>query len=401
MTDWKIQTELLGRNTVKIIPEGGLLEKLKAADKESKPLVIKLGADPSAPDIHFGHLVVLKKLAEFQKFGHKVTFIIGDFTGMIGDPTGKNETRKRLTRETVQKNAETYAKQVFKVLDPDLTEICFNSSWFEKIDIYDFLEITSKYTIARMLERNDFSKRFQSNQPISILEFLYPLVQGYDSVAIKADIELGGTDQEFNLIVGRTIQERYGVKPQTAMIMPIIEGLDGKQKMSKSLNNYIGINDEPNDMFGKIMSIPDSILPKYISLLSNMSPEDKKSAVDSLNDSAVNPRDVKMRFGVEMVSWLHSAEEGEKAKEDFITRFVKKDIPDDLEETVIQAGRVIDIVKELLPKLSKGDIKRLIKQNGIEWNDVKVDRTDLEVSSAGILKVGKRNIFKIKIKEQQ
>ncbi|MCD6578507.1 tyrosine--tRNA ligase [bacterium] len=390
--------EVLSQNIEKVIPENGLKKKLETAKNEKRQLIIKLGADPSAPDIHFGHLVVLKKLKEFQELGHKVIFIIGDFTGMIGDPTGKNETRKRLDKETVKKNADTYAKQVFKILDKEKTQIRFNSEWFEKISIYDFLALSSKYTVARMLERNDFQKRYSGNKPISILEFLYPLVQGYDSVEIKADIELGGTDQEFNLLVGRTLQERYEQEPQIAMVMPIIEGLDGKQKMSKSLGNYIGLNDEPNDMFGKIMSIPDEILPKYIKLLSFRSPDEKDKILSQLKEGVINPRDIKMDFGEEMVSFLYNEELGKSAKSNFITQFVKKDIPNDIRTTLIDSGKAIDIIQSLDNTLSKGEIKRLIKQNAVKFNNEIIKDGFDNISENGILKIGKRKIFKLKIK---
>jgi tyrosyl-tRNA synthetase len=387
--------EFLRQNTVKIIPEDGLFKKLKIAEKEKRPLIIKLGADPSAPDIHFGHLVVLKKLRQFQDIGHKIVFIIGDFTGMIGDPAGKSETRNRLTREEVIKNGETYCDQIFKILDPKRTEIRFNSEWFKELDIYDFLDVTSKYTVARMLERDDFALRFKENKPISILEFLYPLIQGYDSVAINADIELGGTDQEFNLLVGRILQERYGKQPQIAMIMPLIEGLDGKKKMSKSLGNYIGINDLPDDMFGKTMSMPDELLPKYITLLSNKSNEKKMEILKSLEKKAANPRDIKMDFAYEMVKFLYSEETAKQARDHFIQQFVKKDIPDNIREIGIKKGNVMDIVHTIVPEFSKGEIKRLLKQGGIKFNDDKITDPNFEIEGSGILRIGKKKIFKI------
>ncbi len=391
--------EILKRNVYKIIPETGLSEKLETSVSRKKPLIVKLGADPSAPDIHFGHLVVLKKLRDFQRQGHKIVFIIGDFTAMIGDPTGKNETRPRLSRDQAAANADTYAKQIFKVLDRDRTDIRFNSEWFEKINVYQFLDITSKYTVARMLERNDFAERFKKESPISILEFLYPLVQGYDSVAIKADIELGGTDQEFNLIVGRILQERYGLEPQTALIMPIIEGLDGKQKMSKSLGNYIGINDGPKDMFGKIMSVPDEILPKYIGLLSEKEERMKSEIVDALQKGTVNPRDPKMEFAREMTEWLCGKEDAATAENDFITRFVKKGIPEDIPEISAAPDTITNIIAAFAKDMSKGEIKRLIIQNAVFFESEKVTDQGMKISASGIIRAGKRIIFRVRIEE--
>lgn len=314
------QLEILKRNVVDFISEEELLERLK----ENRPLRIKLGVDPSRPDLHLGHAVVLKKLKEFQDLGHHVILIIGDFTGMIGDPTGRNITRPMLSEKEVRKNAETYAKQAFKILDESKTEVRFNNEWLGKMKFADVVRLAGKYTVARMLERDDFSKRLSEGQPISIAEFLYPLAQAYDSVAIKADVELGGTDQLFNLLVGRKVQEEYGLKPQIVMTMPIIEGTDGKLKMSKSYDNYIAFTDEPNDMYGKVMSIPDELIVKYMRLVTDIPEEEIVRYEKLIKESKVNPRDVKMRLAREIVKFFYNENAAKEAEENFIKVFRKK-----------------------------------------------------------------------------
>ena len=315
------------RGADEILLESELQEKLK----RNVPLNIKAGFDPTAPDLHLGHTVLINKMRQFQELGHHIMFLIGDFTGLIGDPSGKSVTRPPLSPEEIQVNARSYKQQVFKILDPDLTEICFNSDWHGKRNSADMIKLASKYTVARMLERDDFSKRFKGNQPISIHEFLYPLVQGYDSVAMKADVELGGTDQKFNLLVGRELQKSEGMEPQVILTMPILEGLDGVQKMSKSLNNYIGIEDSPDDMFGKLMSVSDDLMWRYFELLS-FRPMTEIEAFKSEVQEGKNPRDVKYLLAVEIITRFHSAKAAKSAKRNFIDRFAKGAIPDEIQE---------------------------------------------------------------------
>jgi len=321
------ELEILKSNVVEIIPEDGLYEKLKKAREEGRPLRVKLGADPSAPDLHLGHAVVLRKLKQFQDLGHQVVFIIGDFTARIGDPSGRSETRKPLTPEQVKKNALTYQEQVGKILDVSKAEIRYQEEWFGKMKLEDVLVLTSKYTIARMLERDDFAQRFKEQKPIFIHEIMYPLLQAYDSVAIKADIELGGTDQKFNLIVGREIQREYGLEPQVAMLMPILEGLDGKQKMSKSLGNYIGLTEPPNQMYGKVMSIPDELIIRYFELATELPKEEIRKIEQEMREGKLNPRDAKARLAREIVKIYHGEEASLKAEEEFNRIFRNKELP--------------------------------------------------------------------------
>ncbi len=400
----KNDIELLKRGTEEIIPEDTFLKKLKESEEKNSPLTIKAGFDPTAPDIHLGHTVLLRKMKHFQDMGHQVVFLIGDFTGMIGDPSGKSETRKRLTKEEVLENAETYKKQVFKILDPEKTIIDFNSRWCSEMYFSDVLELTSRYNVARMLERDDFSNRFKTGKSISILEFMYPLVQGYDSVALKADVELGGTDQKFNLLVGRDLQREYGQEPQTIMTLPLLVGLDGVQKMSKSLNNYIGINEAPREIFGKVMSISDDLMFKYYDLVTDIPFREIDKMKQGIEDGTHHPRDVKVNLAKDICQQFYDSETAEKALEEFNQIFVKKDIPHDIPEFSIPSEEMTDgkiwIIKLLtLSGLasSNGEARRLIKGGGVSLDGEKIEDPDYELTpEEGILKVGKRRFIKIK-----
>jgi len=388
------QLKILKRNCVDLVSEEELFERLKTG----RPLRVKLGVDPSRPDLHLGHAVVLKKLKQFQDLGHQVVLIIGDFTAMIGDPSGRNTTRPMLSREEVMENAKTYAEQAFMILDKDKTEIRYNNEWLGKMTFADVVKLASKYTVARMLEREDFAKRYAEGTPISISEFLYPLAQAYDSVAIQADVELGGTDQLFNLMVGRKIQEEYGQTPQIVMTMPIIEGTDGKLKMSKSYGNYVGFTDEPKDMYGKIMSIPDELIVKYARLLTDADEDFLSKMEKEINEKTVNPRDYKMWLAREIVRQFHGEQAAKEAEEYFVTVFQKKEIPDEMPEKVVEPG-VYNVV-ELLFNLgigTKSEIKRLITQGGVYWDNNRIDNFKATVSVVGehILRVGKRVFIKI------
>lgn len=392
------QFELLKQNVAEIISEEELLNKLKKSYEEKRPLKVKLGLDPTAPDVHLGHAVVLKKMRQFQELGHEVVLIIGDFTGMIGDPTGKSETRKQLSREEIIENAKTYKEQVFKILDPDKTKIVFNSEWLNRMTFEDVLKLASKYTVARMLEREDFSKRFKEGRPIYIHEFFYPLMQGYDSVALNADVELGATEQKFNILMGRILQKEYGQEPQVAVLMPILVGIDGKQKMSKSLGNYIGVNDPPDEMYGKVMSIPDEIMIEYYKLATALEPLELEKIADGLKEGRENPRDLKMRLAREIVRLYHGSEEALRAEENFIRVFQKKDLPDEVPVFEINDDKI------WLPKLitlvgfssSNSDALRMIRQGAVKINGEKVmDAIDLELGSPFILQVGKRKFVKV------
>lgn len=388
------QIEILKRNCVDLISEEELLERLK----EGRPLRVKLGVDPSRPDLHLGHAVVLRKLKQFQDLGHHIILIIGDFTAMIGDPSGRSATRPMLSREEVIENAKSYAHQAFMILDKDKTEIRYNNEWLGAMTFADVVKLAGKYTVARMLEREDFAKRYQEGTPISVAEFLYPLAQAYDSVAIQADVELGGTDQLFNLMVGRKIQEEHGLKPQIVMTMPIIEGTDGKLKMSKSYNNYIGFTDEPKDMYGKIMSIPDELIVKYARLLTDTDEQVLTEMEKKINEKSVNPRDYKMWLAKELVKQFHGEEKAKEAEEYFVTVFQKKEIPDEMPEKQIEKGNY-NIV-DLLDKLGVGtrsEIKRLITQGGVYFDNNRIDnfKTVVEINLEHILRIGKRQFIKI------
>ncbi|ONN27766.1 tyrosine--tRNA ligase [Thermosipho affectus] len=393
------QLEILKRNVVDLISEEELVERLK----ENRPLRIKLGVDPSRPDLHLGHAVVLKKLKEFQDLGHHVILIIGDFTAMIGDPTGRNTTRPMLSAEEVRKNAETYANQAFKILDKDKTEVRFNNEWLGNMDFADVVKLAGKYTVARMLERDDFSKRLSEGQPISIAEFLYPLAQAYDSVAIEADVEIGGTDQLFNFLVGRKIQEEFGLKPQIVMTMPIIEGTDGKLKMSKSYDNYIAFTDEPNNMYGKVMSIPDELIIKYMRLVTNI-PEDEIDEYEKLMKAAkINPRDVKMRLAREIVAFFYDENIAKEAEENFVKVFRKKELPDEMPEIEIKEGEynIVDLMILVEATSSRSEAKRIVNQGGVKFdgNKVKSFKDFVTVEKEHVLKVGKRKFFRLVVKD--
>jgi tyrosyl-tRNA synthetase len=389
---------IIKRGTDEILTESDLKKKLESG----KQLTVKAGFDPTAPDLHFGHTVLLNKLRHFQDLGHKVIFLIGDFTGQIGDPSGKNKTRPTLTSEELVSNAKTYEKQVFKILKKELTEVKFNSEWCNKLGADGLIKLASKYNVARMLERDDFNKRYNANQSIAVHEFLYPLVQGYDSVALEADVECGGTDQKFNLLVGRELQRAYDQEPQVVLTVPILEGLDGTNKMSKSLNNYIAIDEEPNDMFGKIMSISDDLMWRWFELLSFI-PEKEIEVLKKQMEEGANPRDIKFLLAEELVDRFHSDGQGSKCKEAFLQRFQKGQIPEDISSLTVE----IDGDSIPLPNLLKNsemvsstsEAMRLIKQGGVKIDSVKVEDPKLEIqkSSEALYQVGKRKFLQIKI----
>ena len=386
------------RGVSEILPDEALEARLSAGDR----LRVKAGFDPTAPDLHLGHTVLLSKLRQFQEYGHEVIFLIGDFTGMIGDPTGKNVTRKPLTREDVLGNAETYKQQVFKILDPGKTRVAFNSEWMGAMSAADLVGLAAKHTVARMLEREDFSKRYASGQSIAIHEFLYPLIQGYDSVVLKADVELGGTDQKFNLLVGRELQRLAGQRPQIVMTLPILEGLDGVQKMSKSLGNYIGINDPPNEMFGKLMSISDSLMWRYFELLSFRN----GAEIDELRSQVVegvNPRDIKFELCMELVGRFHGRQAANKARDDFVARFRKGALPDEIpEKTVRSQGdgvAIANLLKEAGLTETTSESMRMIRQGAVKIDGERVSDTKrmVCVGTRAVFQVGKRRIAKISV----
>jgi len=388
------QLETLKKNCVDLVSEEELLERLK----EGRPLRVKLGVDPSRPDLHLGHAVVLRKLKQFQQLGHQIVLIIGDFTAMIGDPSGKSTTRPMLSREEVVENARSYAEQAFLILDREKTEIRYNNEWLGSMSFADVVKLAGKYTVARMLEREDFAKRYAEGTPISVSEFLYPLAQAYDSVAIQADVELGGTDQLFNLMVGRKIQEEYGLKSQIVMTMPIIEGTDGKLKMSKSYNNYVGLTDQPKDMYGKIMSIPDELIVKYARLLTDVNDDLLKKMEEEIDKKLVNPRDYKMWLAREIVTQFYGQEKAREAESYFVTVFQKKEMPDEMIEKSVEHGRynIVDLLDNLGIG-TRSEIKRLISQGGVYLDNNRIDniKSSVEVSNEHILRVGKRLFIKI------
>lgn len=392
----------LKKGTVDVIREEDLRSKLERSEKTGKPLRIKLGADPTAPDIHLGHTVVIRKLKAFQELGHTVTFLIGDFTGLIGDPSGKNVTRPPLSREEIDANAETYKTQIFKLLDPKRTEIRFNSEWMDKFTAADFVKLTAKTTVRQILERDDFEKRMKEERPISLHELLYPLVQGYDSVALEADIELGGTDQKFNLLMGRNLQREFGQEAQVIMTTPLLEGLDGVNKMSKSLNNYIGIDEPPDQMFGKVMSISDELMWKYYELLTDTDIDTINALKFKCGSGDLNPRGLKADLARSIIADFHSEQVAKKAQEEFDRRFVKKEIPDEIEERSIAAGsyKLADLLTEMGLAASKAEAKRLIEQGGVKIGGEKVDVASTEIGvktgDAMLVQVGKRRFLNIK-----
>ncbi len=391
----KENLEILTRGAEEIIPEESFLKQIKS----KKKLRVKAGFDPTSPDLHLGHTVLLNKMKIFQDLGHEVIFLIGDFTGLVGDPSGVNETRPVLTKEQLDKNAETYKEQVFKILDPKKTEVRFNSEWMQSVDPSEFIKMLSSYTVARMLERDDFSKRYKSQQPISIHEFLYPILQGFDSVKLEADIELGGTDQKFNLLLGREVQKHYGQEQQSILTVPLLEGLDGVKKMSKSLGNYIALEDSPDDMFGKVMSISDDLMWRYFSLLSFKSSEQISGYKRDIEEGS-NPRDTKFLLAEEIVDRFHEGL-GKKSKENFINRFQKGNISQDLEEVVVtiesESELLTRILKESNLLKSTSEALRLIKQSAIKVNDEKVSDTKfmLKKGTSNLVLVGKKKAAKI------
>ena len=388
--------EIIRRGAEEILVESELVEKLK----KGRPLRIKAGFDPTAPDLHLGHTVLLNKMRQFQELGHEALFLIGDFTGMIGDPTGKSATRPPLTRDEVIDNARTYEQQIYKILDPEKTIVMFNSSWMGEMGAADMIELAAKHTVARMLERDDFHKRYSGGQAIAIHEFLYPLIQGYDSVAMKADVELGGTDQKFNLLVGRELQKHYGQEPQVVLTMPILEGLDGVQKMSKSLNNYIGIADAPDDMFGKVMSVSDELMWRYFELLSFRPLDEIEGFRRQIADGA-NPRDIKFLLGEELVARFHGAAAATAAREAFVARFQKGQMPDDMPEVTVGVGAdgmpIANILKEAGLVNSTSDALRMLKQGAVRIDGERVEDRMLVLAPglSHVMQVGKRRFARV------
>ena len=395
------QLEYLKKGTVDFIREEDLKAKLEASARTGKPLRVKLGADPTAPDIHLGHTVVIRKLKAFQELGHTAIFLIGSFTGMIGDPSGKSATRPPLTLEEVEANAETYKTQIFKLLDPDKTEIRFNSEWMGRFEAADFVRLCSHVTVAQILERDDFEKRLSEERPIALHELLYPLVQGYDSVALEADVELGGTDQKFNLLVGRSLQREYSQDPQVVITTPLLEGTDGVEKMSKSLGNYIGIDEPPDEIFGKIMSISDELMWKYYELLTDLAPDEISSLKGRCDRGDVNPRDAKMDLAKLVISDFYARSDAQSAADNFISQFSEGNLPEEIEEATLPSGerKIADLLVEAGMVESKGEAKRLIKQGGVRIDGEKVEDAGVDVAvkpgSDVLVQVGKRNFLKL------
>ena len=393
------QFRLISRGVADLLPEDEFKKKLEKAVATNTPLIVKLGLDPTAPDIHLGHTVVLRKLKLFQDFGHKVIILIGDFTARIGDPTGKSVTRPPLTEEQVITNAKTYQEQIFKVLDPAKTEVRFNSEWLSKLDFADVLKLASKYTVARMLERDDFHKRYTEGRPISIHEFMYPLMQGYDSIALKADVEFGGTDQTFNLLMGRHLQGEEGMPEQTIITMPILEGLDGVQKMSKSLGNYIGISEAPAEMYGKAMSIPDELMMRYFMLVTDMSIEEQEQLAKDLESGSAHPRDVKMKLAHTIVRLYHGEEAANFGQEEFVRVFQKHAMPTDIPEYKVAITEEPVFVPQLLSDAgltaSNGEARRSIKAGAFKIDGEKCNEEHIVLKDGMVLQVGKRKFIKI------
>ncbi|HEY3487422.1 MAG TPA: tyrosine--tRNA ligase [Gammaproteobacteria bacterium] len=390
--------DTLKRGAEEILLETELVDKLA----RKKILRVKAGFDPTAPDLHLGHTVLINKLRHFQECGHHILFLIGDFTGMIGDPTGKSSTRPPLTKEEVAANAQTYQQQIFKILDPEKTEVVFNSTWMHKVDAAGLIQLASRHTVARMLERDDFNKRYTSGQPIAIHEFLYPLIQGYDSVALQADVELGGTDQKFNLLMGRELQKQYGQTPQVVMTMPILEGLDGVQKMSKSLNNYIGINEAPNEMFGKLMSISDTLMWRYFELLS-FRPISEIEGFKKQVAGGANPRDIKFELAKEIITRFHNSAAAASAQADFIARFQQGALPENMEHKTVKTAEGFMAIANLLKEAglvdSSSEAIRMIKQGAVKIDGEKIEdqKLVLKKGSEHVYQVGKRRFAKIRL----
>ncbi len=396
------QLDLIRRGTAEIIPEEELAQKIERAIKKKTPLKVKLGCDPSRPDLHLGHSVVLKKLRQFQDLGHTAILIVGDFTGMIGDPSGRNKARPSMTLDETRQNGETYFAQASRILSKDNLKIVYNSDWLGKMTFEDVIKLASRYTVARMLERDDFEKRFRSREPISVHEFLYPLAQAMDSVAISADIELGGTDQKFNLLVGRDIQREYGMDPQAILTMPLLVGTDGVEKMSKSLGNYIAITDPPEEMYGKTLSIPDDLIYNYFLLTTDVPESELTGIRNQLESKSVNPRDLKRRLAREIVSLYHNREAAGVAEEHFDRVFVRKEVPDEIQEVVLPDDGKVSTLFQLLVNVgaakSNGEARRLVNQGGVMIDGARVSDPNMTVNPAQpfVLKVGKRKFFKIR-----
>ncbi len=402
--DYKEQFELITRGAVDVLPEGEFEKRLKKSIAENKPLRVKQGFDPTAPDIHLGHTVGIRKLKQFQDLGHQIVLIIGDYTGLIGDPSGRSVTCPQLTYDQVMANAETYQNQFFKILDKSKTEVHFNGEWFSKMDFQEIMTLASKFTLARMLERDDFEKRYNSGSPISIHELFYPLMQAYDSVAIKADVEIGATEQKFNLLTGREIQQDYGVKPQLVLTTPVLVGLDGHQRMSKSIGNYIGIDESPREIFGKVMSISDNMIYSYFELVTDVSMDRLVEIKRQLEDKSANPMNIKKELGETLVAMYHSAEAGKKAREEFKRVFSGHELPDDIPEFDCSSynGQVwiVKIMTDSKLAKSNGEARRLIKGGGVSIDGEKVgdENLELNIKDGMLLKVGKRRFLKLKRK---
>ena len=392
MVDVESQLALIKRGAEELLVEAELKDKLKSG----KPLRVKAGFDPTAPDLHLGHTVLINKLRHFHELGHHVMFLVGDFTGLIGDPTGKNTTRPPLSREQILQNAQTYREQVFKILDPEKTQVCFNSEWFDALGAAGMIKLAAQHTVARMLERDDFAKRYAGNQPIAIHEFLYPLCQGYDSVAMRADVELGGTDQKFNLLVGRELQKHYGQSPQCILTVPLLEGLDGVNKMSKSLGNYIGITEPPREIFGKVMSVSDELMWRYYELLSFRSSRQIADLKRGIDEGA-NPRDAKVALALELVERFHSKRDAELALEDFQARFQRGVIPEDIPEITAPAGSIAQVLKSTGLVASTSEALRMIDGGGVRADGEKVSDKSLSLQAGAtvVLQVGKRKFARV------
>lgn len=392
------QMDLIKRGTVEILPEEELLKKLEKSIKKNNPLVIKQGFDPTAPDIHLGHTVGIRKLRHFQELGHQVVVIIGDYTAMVGDPSEKNSTRPRLSHDDVMAHARTYQEQFFKILDEQKTQVRFNGDWFSKMNFAEIMNLASKFTVARMLERDDFAKRYGNQLPISIHEFFYPLMQGYDSVEIKADVELGATEQKFNLVIGRNIQKEFGQEPQVILTLPVLEGLDGKQRMSKSLGNYIGIDEAPAEMFGKTMSLPDEMILRYFELVSDVNSAELKKIKSDLDNPQTNPRDIKQHLGRTLVRMYHNQDAALKAQADFKQVFVNKKVPDVMPEIKISLSemRIDELMLQTKTAESKGQARRLVQGGGVSIDGEKISDpfAVIKIKAGQVLKVGKRKFVK-------
>lgn len=400
------QIKIIAKGAEEIISVDDLRGKLERSQKTGIPLTVKLGLDPTAPDIHLGHTVVLRKIKQFQDLGHRAVIIIGDFTGMIGDPTGKSKTRKPLTRKEIVENAKTYEKQIFKILEREKTEVRFNSEWLSKLNFADVIGLASKCTVARILERDDFQNRFQMHESIGVHEFFYPLMQGYDSVELKSDVELGGTDQRFNILMGRNLQKDYGQESQVAMFMPILEGTDGFEKMSKSLGNYIGINEEPNDIYGKVMSIPDNLIVRYFELVTDIHPDELSIIKETLNSGKVNPRDIKMRLAREITALYHGCETAALAEKHFRLVFQRREMPENITEYEIPMNMLdndgVDAVKLLVQigfSSSNSEARRLISQGALKVNGNKISALKITgLCDGDVIQAGKLKFIKIRIK---